>query len=148
MKFFYAKDARQWGLPFVVYDIVGGTAVGVYATQDPAEIAKLDALIASGKPINETTQADYEACLKKKPPGPEGWRPWVMPTPPAQVTAPLKGGGAVVVSEPEPQEEPVAVEVKMETTADALVLGQVAPSEPKEPAPKLEEPKKSKRWKR
>ena len=149
MRYFFAQNAgRLIGgtLEFNIYDVIGGSAVGVYETEDPAELELLDKLIADpSSAVSEISQAEYEGELKKKRPG---FRPYIPSNPsPKPSASPMKGHGAVVVVEQPPEAKEEVVEIKGQATIeDALKVAPVAPQPPL-PEP-IEESRTRKRGKK
>jgi len=128
MKYYLAQNAAHPidGISFEKYDIVGGTVFGVFKTEVPSEIDKLDALIGKSSVV-EISVEDYEASLKKKrrdfADSSQLSQPLEQPQSPGVA---IKGRGAVVVENPEPSMEPVSVPItSVETAGDALVVASV-----------------------
>jgi hypothetical protein len=146
MKFFRSADARHAtaGFPFEIYDINCGVAVGVYATDDAKAIAALEKL-AKDQPwvFSVLSPEEYGQAKKKVSPNDSENLRILRPSPPQEI--PLKGNGAVVVEDTEPQEQEQPVEIihQVETAEAALrVESLAAPKE--EPAP-VSKPKSEKR---
>lgn len=133
MKYFYSQNAGQLiaGQRFHLYAIVGGSAVGVFSTEDTKIEAELSKLADDPKsPVQEISQADYDACIKKNPLPSSTWSPSPVSSP--SIVPAIKGTGAVVVSassESAPaevaEEAPVEIESQVASTEDALKLGTV-----------------------
>lgn len=140
IKYYRAENAGRIiaGIVFTIYDIVAGSAVGVYATEDKSQIEALDNLTKDPKSaVTEISQADYDSAIEKKKLThvSEAWNYLSPPQP--QAPTHLKGRGVVVVSD-EPAEEveaPVEIKEHVESVDDALKVGQVSP-----PAPEQVEP--------
>lgn len=116
------------GINFIKYAIHGSCVFGVYATDDTKQIESLDALVATKK-IAAIDQAEYDLCLKKKPAAPESLTISNQEQMTQALQPPIKGQGAVVVSESE-QEQEVQVPISQVATAEAaLVIAPVAASE-------------------
>lgn len=155
MNFYRADNAGQpiGGISFNVYDIVAGTACGVFATEDPEQIKTLDALVKTRR-IESMTQEDYEKCSKKNRATLSAWKPLSVSTiPPKLHDVPaLKGSGAVTVGKAEPAETPeptVELNSQVESVDDALKLSGPSPeakaeSQPAAPAPQVDAPQKKK----
>lgn len=121
MKFYHSIIAGQLiaGISFIKYAIHGGCVFGIYATDSTKEIEALDQLVNTKK-ITAIDQAEYEECLKKKPTEYDAWthsKPEETPALP-----PIKGTGAVVVSESTAEPEFQIPIGKVETVSDALIL--------------------------
>lgn len=132
MRYFFAERA---GFPiagqrFVIHDIVGGTAVGTFATDDSVLIQTFLDLAASKKSsVVEISQEDFELCRKKKPPGPELWSPLSVEMPKALPQA-LVGQGALVANEGAPEGSAIVAPV-VDGVNEAIQLGSVdAPPAP------------------
>lgn len=135
MKYFSAQNNGGGNVPgvqFETWDIIAGTAFGVYRTENPATIAALEAAKATS--IKEITQAEYEDCLKKKHPR---FKDLTQSDPHPVTSLPgvaLKGPGAVVVQNSEPVEPEVVMPAStVATTEEALVVAPTAPAAPAAP---------------
>lgn len=119
------------GVGFDVYNVIGGTAVGVYATDDEAIQAKLDALVADPKnAVTSISQGEYEACVSKKVPAFSNYKPSSVSVPMLPTGGPLKGAGAVVVaakSEEDEAELPVRIVGEVTSIDDVLKTAVVEP---------------------
>lgn len=141
MKYYYAIDARRLiaGVLFNIYDLVAGTAVGVYATDKPEEIEALDKLAAvPDSSVRAIDKAEYDAAMEKKTLT-HAWQPSISWSPPSvPMSTPLKGQGAVVVDEPADDiEPPVEIKQTVQSVQDALQVAQVQPTAAEKPvAPK------------
>lgn len=126
-KYYRAQNVGQkWGgIDWNVYDIVGGSACAVYATEVAEEQAKLAALIADKKPVSEISSADYDSYVKKKAPGSMNSTPFKPRTVPQGLS--IKGEGAVVVESKTASiaEEAPVVTAEVATLDDALKVGSV-----------------------
>lgn len=83
-KYFFTERAGTpvAGQRFVIHDIVGGTAVGTFETEDPDLIKQLEILAKDKKsPVIEISKEDFDQCRKKKPPGPDSWNPMSVQSP-------------------------------------------------------------------
>lgn len=146
MKYYFAKDAANEiaGVRFLVTEIVCSVAVGIYATDNPDEIARLDAEVSRGGLVLEMTEAAYETAKKKVRSHAFSVSPsWRPQGPATDSTLSLKGKGAVVVSKEAPPEEETPVEIKgtIDTLDDALKIGTVLPPPVIEP-PETKKPKR------
>ena len=155
MKYYEAQNVGQpvAGCQFEKYEIVGGTAFGVYQTESEEDIAALDALIGKSS-VHEITEAEYDRCLKKKPRSFDGSKLLNLPTlDSTSPGVPIKGKGAVVVEHNEPPahiETPIEVSGQPATVADALRLEALpAPegsaTDPMSPPPQTREAFQNKR---
>lgn len=136
MKFYLSMTAGQpvAGIDFIKYAIHGSCVFGVYATDDTKKIEALDALVATKK-ITAIDQAEYDLCLKKKPADPENLTISNQEQVTQALQPPIKGQGAVVVSEVVEQE--VQVPIGQVATAEAALV--VAPVVAKEATPEVAE---------
>lgn len=132
-KYFLAKNAGSpvAGLQFEQYDIIGGTAFGVYQTDDARQIATLEALIGKSSVIS-ISKADYETCLSRR-----RRESKFIQSAPSSTMAPemaIKGDGAVVTQSPPENAEEAAVEVGAPVAVEsALETGPVEPPPTPEP---------------
>jgi len=96
VKYFYATNSNQriCGVAFEPVDLFAGTVCGVFQTSD----ANLISQFAGQKHVEEITQADYEAKLKKKAPTFSEFKHSNKPT--SSPAPALKGEGVVVVESP------------------------------------------------
>ena len=133
-KFYYAENAggrEIGGEVFEVYEIFGGTALGVFKAQTDGQIAALDQAAADPRQgVTVISEAEYDAALKKKAPSYS-----IFPTSNHR-TIPqvaIKGAGAEVVQGETPA---VLTEAKqLETVESALTHEEVLPVDDK-PNPK------------
>lgn len=68
-KFYHAENAGREiaGERFEVFDVFGGTAHGVFQTDNPKQQTALDAVVLNPKSaVTEITAAEYQNYLKKK----------------------------------------------------------------------------------
>jgi hypothetical protein len=140
MKYFMSQNAGQpvFGLKFEVCEIVGGTAFGVFATEDSRTIDSLTSLIKKTS-IRSITEAEYLDYLKKKPRALIDSKQSNPPLPTRLPGVAIKGPGAVVVV-PEPREAEVRLPVaSVENVDDALVVKPVEVVKPVPPAPVVEQ---------
>lgn len=148
-KCYHAENAGRGpigGVRFEVYEIVAGSAFGVYASEDPAVIEQLDALAKNPKTaVTLIATSEYDVCIKKKAsrPGSDSYPALRQPLP--QQAATIKGQPASPVAVIEPtgkpvaeEETPVTIDKTVETVEDALQVEQVAPApmpeQPTDPA--------------
>lgn len=128
-KFYRAENAKRpfpAGVLFEIYDIVAGSANGVFATDDQAQIEALDKEVADpGKATESISEFEYEGYLKKKAPLHSAFLNLNVPPRLSQQPSPLKGQGVAVVTNepaaavPEP-EAPVEIPKSLEKVDDAL----------------------------
>ena len=122
------RRIRSQGMdfPFNNYDIVAGSWRGVYVSEDPAEIAALDALTADPRnAVKEIPESEYEAKAKKKltPLSPSNdWNPQLAPQ------AALRGKGAEVVEGAKAAEPLATPATPIASIEDALVVDSVQSS--------------------
>lgn len=140
-KYYLAHNAGSrlvGGQQFEVTQIFGGTAIGVFEATTAAQQEVLDLAVKNPtEAVEEITQSQYDAELKKKVPSFSNFQRSNL-TPKPQQT-PLKETAGVVVEE-SPQEDLSEIH-KMETVAGALgSVGVVAPPPQSEEPPK--KPKK------
>lgn len=139
MRYFRAENANRAiaGVQFEIVYGLAGTAVGVYAAEEP-KASEIAALMADPRnALTELTEAEYLAELQKKTFSSVGssdsWKP--QPHPAAQVSVALKG--------PPPakpvDEEPVPV---VKEVAEVVKVEELPPA-----PPELEEPPRRKRKK-
>ncbi len=119
------------GIDFIKYAIHGSCVFGIHATEDAKQIEALDALVKTKK-ISEIDKAEYDLCLKKKPAGPEDLTNSNQDPAPLP---PIKGQGAVVVSESEVEQEVQVPIGQISSTEAALVVAPVADAPAPEVAP-------------
>jgi len=127
MKYYAAQNNAGGNLPgitFETWDIIGGTAFGVYRTDNPATIVLLD---KAAPKVKEITQAEYDDCVKKKHPRFKN----LTQSDPLPVTSlpgvAIQGPGAVVVQNSEPVEpEVVMPTATVASVEEALVVAPVA----------------------
>lgn len=70
IKYYMAHNAgsREIGAQrFEITEIVAGTAIGIYRTDDPAQIEALDKAVKSKTGVEEISAKDYDLAVKKKP---------------------------------------------------------------------------------
>lgn len=107
-KYYHAENAGRLigGIKFSGYSIFAGALFGIYETNDPGQISKLDALTSSpSSGVTSISNHEYETCVKKNLnlPASQPFHTLSQPSPPS---APIKGTGvAVIVSEPGPPVE-------------------------------------------
>lgn len=131
---FYRTDlggSRHAGIQFQIVAIIG-CAVGVYATEKPAEIEALSKLSPK---VTEITQAEYEDYQKKKVPGFKNSNVLSVPLPhPRQTT--ISGEGHAVVVETKKEDRPVEIKAtQIQTAEDALIVAPVEAAPAPEPEP-------------
>lgn len=149
-RWYQAQNANRCiaGVYFEVTDIVASTSWGIFQTDDPALIAKLDAVVADKtSAVYSITEAEYEVeqSTKKKLPD---WPSSRVSSPKLDVAGPIKGEVAAVVVESPPEsddetDKPVEITQGVSTVEDALAVGKVETSLKEEPEP----PKKGKKSK-
>lgn len=69
-KYYLAHNAGSrviGGEKFEITEIVAGTAIGVFATEDPKTIEAIDKVVGKTG-VEEITVKEYDAAIKKKPP--------------------------------------------------------------------------------
>lgn len=125
MNYFMCSNAGEpkAGIQFEKVENLGGTIWGVYATDNPEEISKLDAIIGKSSVI-ALDEHDFRQMLKKKQPGLEGSRILNVPqlTPPKVAgAASIKTPVAVVVENHE--DHPVEIVKELNSPEDALKVG-------------------------
>jgi hypothetical protein len=131
-KYFYAENATRTlaGIRFEIFDISAGTAVGVFATDDEKLAEELKKLPG----VFESSQADYESCLKKKQPKYANLNASKPESAPAPVS--IKGlGNVVVVEDVAPVEE--KIDLKAAVVDESVLIPQAiaeAPINPVAPA--------------
>lgn len=143
-KFYIARNAARdiAGQRFEVYDVTAGTAFGVFRTDDEAIAAELDKLVKAGKSgVDSITEAEYQACLKKKPRRFESYPSSNVSQPPGP---PLKGQVAATVTEgPHETVEPEnkVIEVSQIESADqAIATGKKGQGKKAKDQPPVEPP--------
>lgn len=138
-KYYHAENSNRlirggaFAFHFEPYRMFGGTWQGTYATDDANRQAALAELIGSPRnAIKEITQAEYEACTKKKEPmASETYNPLIPPTPPESR---LVEGNAVVVETPGTDlSPPVPTSDPLEKADDALDVGDATQTDPPKP---------------
>lgn len=119
------------GCLFERFSITGGTSFGVFATEDPKVANRLESMVGKSS-VMLIDEAEYIACLKKKPRDSQNLRMQNVEPPTA---ASIRTPTAAVVENPPPQEitiPSVAVEA-----ADVLKVAAVeAPAPPPAETPK------------
>lgn len=132
-KYFRVENALQpvGGIRFTPYALIGGTHVGVYATDDVNEQGILG---SAGGTCTEISVDEYESALKKKPHDSA-----LISTPFKETPQPglrLKGTHAAVVrGEGEEPEGAIKVDTKVETVDQALTLEEAKPGNDPAPEP-------------
>ena len=140
-KFYRAENAGRIiaGVGFDVYDVIAGTAVGIYATEDEATQKALDEVAANPRNgVSAISEADYTLYLSKKVLSFSNNKPLSVSGQTPLTSAPLKGAGAVVVpvkSEEDEAELPVKIVGQVESVDDVLKPAVVEPQPEPEPAP-------------
>lgn len=130
-KYYHAQNAGRTlaGINFDIYAIVGGSAFGVYATDNAAQIKALDALVADKRSaVTSITVDEYESAVKKKPSSLTSFPPSTPPPVPPSAGTPLKGAtGAVVVEAGSAPVEPEKIETEavVDKPEDAVRTGPV-----------------------
>ncbi len=131
-KYYEAQNAGRGpigGVFFQITEVVGGTAFGVYSTDDEGQQATLDALLSNpGNALTSIGQSEFDAAIKKKAPALESSPTWRNHLTPAQSV--LKGRGAVIVDDDPPEPEaPVEIKTTVESVDEALALGEAKPAD-------------------
>lgn len=119
------------GIDFIKFAIVGSCVFGIHATDNSEEISKLDALVAEKK-LSKISKEEYDSCLKKKPADPVGLMNSNQDPAPLP---PIKGQGAVVVSDAEVEQEVQVPIGQISSTEAALVVAPVVEAPAPEAAP-------------
>ena len=146
-KFYRAENAGRSiaGIGFDVYDVIAGTAVGVYATEDAATQKALDEVVANPRNgVSAISEADYTLYLSKKARSFSDYKPLSVSGQTPITSGPLKGAGAVVVaakSEEDEAELPVKIVGQVESVDDVLKTAVVEPQAEPEPVAVVEQPK-------
>jgi len=119
MKYYLAEkvDRLIAGQIFTVTDRIGTVAWGIFATDDPVLVPALDALVAAANSgLYALSEVEYEAQLKKKPPGLAPLRVVQTKSVMQRIIEPPKHA----VAEDKPPETP-----QPETVQEALKIGKV-----------------------
>lgn len=69
-RYFYAQNATHSfeGIVFTVYAVIGGCAMGIYATENETEQATLDRLATNPRnALKSISEAEYQTFVKKNP---------------------------------------------------------------------------------
>lgn len=134
-KHFHAENAARGligGVKFEIYDTAGGSAFGIFTTEDKDVLALLEKEAANPKSaVTVISQEEYEFCHKKKQSRPDsGSYPALrQPLPTPLPITPRGAGPVIIIENPQPtpdEQKPIDVPAApIETLEDALQTGPV-----------------------